>query len=145
MINELSCTITAFSRDAAHGGLTAIQSISTLPPGEQARPGYSTAEVLVHPSGRFLYGSNHGHDTIAVFAIDGKSGELTYVEARPTGGRTPRSFGIDPSGTYLLAANQGSNNVVVFRIDSRTGRLSPTGGTATVGAPVCVQFKSRSE
>jgi 6-phosphogluconolactonase len=142
VINELHCTITAFSRDPTRGGLTALQTISTLPPGQSALPDYSTAEVQVHPSGRFVYGSNRGHDSIAVFAVDQRSGRLTYVETEPTGGRTPRNFGIDPGGTYLLAANQRSDSVVVFRINPQTGHLSPTGKMIEVGAPVCVKFVS---
>jgi 6-phosphogluconolactonase len=140
VINEMHCTVTAFSRDPVRGGLTPLQTISTLPSGEPVRPGYSTADVQVHPSGRFLYGSNRGHDSIVVLAIDPASGMLTYVQNEPTGGQTPRGFGIDPSGAYLLAANQRSDSVVVFRIDPQTGRLAPTGKTVDVGAPVCVKF-----
>jgi 6-phosphogluconolactonase len=140
VINEIPLTITVFSRDAARGGLTAMQTISTLPPDQQKQAGFSTAEIQVHPSGRFLYGSNRGHDSIALFSIDGKTGRLTFVETVPTQGRTPRNFGIDPTGTYLLAANQNSDSVVVFRIDQKTGRLTPTGSRITVGAPVCVKF-----
>jgi 6-phosphogluconolactonase len=140
VINELHCTITAFTASAADGGLTAVHTISTLPEGQGVIKGYSTADVQVHPSGKFLYGSNRGHDSIVVFAIDDKTGRLTYVEHEPTGGSTPRGFGIDPTGTYLLAANQRSDSVVVFRIDAATGRLTPTGNTVTVGSPVCVKF-----
>jgi 6-phosphogluconolactonase len=140
VINEMHVTVTAFSRDRDRGALTELQTISTLPPGRSVETGYSTADVQVHPSGRFLYGSNRGHDSIVVFAIDEKTGRLTYVENRPTQGSTPRGFGIDPSGTYLLAANQRSDTVVVFRIDRQTGRLTPTGHTIAVGAPVCVKF-----
>ncbi len=140
VINELSLTVTAFTRDARQGTLTTLQTVSTLPPGAAPQPGYSTADVQVHPSGRFLYGSNRGHDTIVVFAIDQASGRLTYVEHEATQGRTPRGFGIDPSGAFLLAANQRSDSVVVFRIDARTGGLTPTGQTIEVGSPVCVKF-----
>jgi 6-phosphogluconolactonase len=97
----------------------------------------------VHPSGKFLYGSNRGHDTIVVFAIDEKSGRLTYVQHQPTQGKTPRGFGIDPSGGYLLVGNQQSDSVVAFRIDQQTGRLTPTGSTVKVGAPVSVEFVPR--
>ena len=140
VINELTCTITAFRRDESDGGLQAMQTISTLPAGEIVRQGYSTAEVQVHPSGRFLYGSNRGHDSIAVFAVDAETGQLSLVQHEPTGGSTPRNFGIDPAGAWLLAANQRSDTVVVFRIDANTGRLTPTGGRIEVGAPVCVTF-----
>jgi 6-phosphogluconolactonase len=140
VINELTCTITAFSVDPATGALTAIQTVSTLPAGETVREGYSTADVQVHPSGRFLFGSNRGHDSIAVFAIDQASGRLTLVEHEPTGGNTPRAFGIDPDGAFLLAANQRSDSVVVFRIDGKTGALAPTGHRLEVPVPVCVKF-----
>ena len=143
VINEMNCTVTAFSRDPKGGGLSELQTISTLPPGETVQRGYSTAELALHPSGKFLYGSNRGHDSIVVYTVDEKSGRLTYVENQPTQGRTPRGFGIDPSGTYLLAANQQSDSVVVFRIDSKTGRLTATGHTIEVGAPVDVKFVAR--
>jgi 6-phosphogluconolactonase len=140
VINELLNTVTAFTRDPERGGLTAVQSISTLPADQKPLPTYSTAEVLVHPSGKFLYGSNRGHDSITVFSIDEKSGRLTFVETQPTQGSTPRGFGIDPTGAYLIAANQRSDSVVVFRINQETGRLTPTGSKIEVGAPVSVKF-----
>jgi 6-phosphogluconolactonase len=93
----------------------------------------------VHPSGKFLYGSNRGHDSIAIFAV-GDDGNLKPLGHQPTQGKSPRSFGIDPTGTWLVAANQGADNVVVFRIDPATGQLKATGATANVGAPVCVKF-----
>jgi 6-phosphogluconolactonase len=96
--------------------------------------------VQVHPSGKFLYGSNRGHDSIAVFAIDAAQGTLTPIERVPTQGKMPRNFGIDPTGSYLLVANQGSDNLVVFRIDPQTGRLTPTGQVLEVASPVCVKF-----
>ncbi len=140
VINELLNSVTAFTRDPERGGLTAMQTISTLPADQKPLPNYSTAEVLVHPSGRFLYGSNRGHDSLAVFSIDEKSGRLTFVETQPTQGSTPRGFGIDPTGAYLLAGNQRSDSVVVFRINQETGRLTPTGSKIAVGAPVSVKF-----
>lgn len=140
VINEMLLTVTAFRHDRSSGGLTEVQTITTLPPGQATQDGYSTAEVQVHPSGRFLYGSNRGHDSITVFAIDPSSGHLTFVENEPTQGSFPRGFGIDPTGQYLLAGNQRSDTVVVFRIDQKTGHLSPTGQTLSIGAPVCVKF-----
>jgi len=140
VINETTCTMTAFTYDRKTGVLKEVQTVSTLPAGESVKSGYSTAEVQVHPSGKFLYGSNRGHDTIAVFAIDKSSGKLTPVENVPTQGKIPRNFGIDPTGEFLLAANQNSDSVVVFRIDAKTGRLTPTGQVIEVGAPVCVKF-----
>lgn len=138
VINEMLCTVTAFSWDPKKGVFSEIQTITTLP--EPVKQGYSTAEVQVHPSGRFLYGSNRGHDTIAVFQIDQSKGTLTAAGHTPTQGRIPRNFGIDPTGAYLLAANQNSDSVVGFRIDSKTGALTPTGHKVEVGAPVCVKF-----
>lgn len=138
VINELASTVTAFAYDAARGVLKEIQTTTTLP-ADFSGVNY-TAEVQVHPSGKFLYGSNRGHNSIAVFQVDGRKGTLTAVEQTPTQGKTPRNFGIDPSGTWLLAANQDTDNVVAFRIDQKAGRLTPTGQTLEVGAPVCVKF-----
>ena len=140
VINELALTVTVFARDAVSGALREVQTVGTLPSGVAADPAYSTAEVVIHPSGRFLYGSNRGHDSIVVFAIDQASGKLTHVEHEPTQGSTPRGFGVDPSGRYLLAGNQRSDSVVVFGIDGRTGALTPTGRTVTVGSPVSFVF-----
>jgi 6-phosphogluconolactonase len=140
VINELTNSVTAFTRDAERGALTTMQTVSTLPAGTEAPPTFSTAEVLVHPSGRFLYGSNRGHDSITLFTIDEKTGRLTFVETQPTQGSTPRGFGIDPTGAYLIAGNQRSDTVIVFRIDQKTGRLTPTGSKIEVGAPVSVKF-----
>ncbi|HET7216579.1 MAG TPA: lactonase family protein [Vicinamibacterales bacterium] len=140
VINELLLTVTAFTRDASSGGLTSLQTISTLPPGTASNASVSTAEVQVHPSGKFLYASNRGHDSITVFALDENTGRLTYVQTEPTQGSTPRAFGIDPTGSFLLAANQRSDTVVVFRIDRASGRLSPAGVSIDVGAPVCITF-----
>jgi len=137
-VNEMNLTVRVFRYDA--GRLIDEQTVSTLPAGTKPGKADSTAEVQVHPSGRFLYASNRGPDTIAVFAIDAASGRLTPVEHVPTGGRTPRNFAIEPAGRYLLAANQGSDTVVVFRIDPDTGRLSPAGQSVAVGAPVCLTF-----
>jgi 6-phosphogluconolactonase len=138
VISEMQSTVTAFAYDAARGVLRELQTISTLPK-DFAGENY-TAEVQVHPSGKFLYGSNRGHDSIAVFAIDAAKGTLTFIERVPTQGKWPRNFGIDPTGAYLLAANEKSDNVVVFRIDPQTGRLTSTGQVLAVGSPVCVKF-----
>jgi 6-phosphogluconolactonase len=137
-INELASTVMAFSYDAARGALSELQTVSTLPSGFLGDS--TTAEVQVDAAGRFLYGSNRGHDSIAVFAIDAATGTLTPVEYVSTRGRTPRNFRIDPTGRYLFAANQDSGNVAIFRIDARTGRLTATGKALEVGSPVCVKF-----
>jgi 6-phosphogluconolactonase len=140
VINELQCTVTAFSFDHKKGELREIQTLSTLPEDEVMQSGYSTAEVQVHPSGKFLFGSNRGHDSIVVYSIDAKTGLLTHVQNQGTGGRTPRNFGIDPTGRYLLAANQNSDSIVVFQIDSKSGRLSQIGDPVEAPSPVCVKF-----
>lgn len=138
VINELDCTVTAFAYDASRGVLTGLQSVPTQPEGFTGNN--TTAEVQVHPSGKFLYGSNRGHDSIVVFAIDAAKGTLSYVEHQSTRGDEPRNFGIDPTGRYLLAANQNSDNIVVLRIDPETGQLNPTGNVLDVPTPVCVKF-----
>jgi 6-phosphogluconolactonase len=138
VINEINCTVTAFDYDADRGTLTAIQTIPTMP--VAVEPRHSTAEVVVHPSGKFLYGSNRGHDSLAVYSIDEATGHLKLVEYQPTGGKTPRNFAVDPTGSYLLAENQDSNTVVVFRVDTETGALSPTGRVVEVPKAVCIKF-----
>jgi len=140
VINELNCTVTAFSRDTNTGGLTVSQTISALPANVQIQQGFSGAELELHPSGRYLYTSIRGHNSITLFTIDQNTGQLTYVDNTPTQGNTPRGFGIDPQGKYLLAGNQNSDTVVVFRIDSSTGKLTPTGSKIDVGSPVSFQF-----
>jgi 6-phosphogluconolactonase len=138
VIDEMNSTVTALAYDADKGTLTALQTISTLPEGSSGRN--STAEVQVHPSGKFLYGSNRGHDSLAIFAIDAETGRLTPVGHQSTQGKTPRNFGIDPTGAFLLAANQGSDTIVAFRVDPQTGRLRPIGRPVDVPSPVCVKF-----
>ncbi len=142
VINEMVCTVTAFGYDSSAGRLTEIQTVSTLPEGVAVHPSYSTAEVFVHPNGKFLYGSNRGHDTIAVFSIDPK-GHLKLIENEPSLAKIPRGFGIDPTGQYLIAGGQNSDNAFVFRIDPKSGRLEPTGQKVSVGSPVCVAFLAR--
>jgi 6-phosphogluconolactonase len=138
IINELGSTITAYKWDGQAGVLTPIDSISTLPAGFKGEN--TDAEVAVHPNGKFVYGSNRGSDTIAVFRADAATGKLTLIEHVSTKGKTPRNFAIDPTGTYLFAANQDSNNVVIFRLDPATGKLTATGSEFQVGSPVCVRF-----
>jgi 6-phosphogluconolactonase len=138
VINEMRSTVTVFSYDANTGTLQELQNASTLP---QDFAGSNTcAEIAVHQSGRFLYGSNRGQDTIAVFSIDVGKGTLKLTEHVSTQGRLPRNFAIDPTGGYLFAANQGSGTLVVFRIDRSTGHLTPTGEVLEVPSPVCVVF-----
>jgi 6-phosphogluconolactonase len=138
LINELNGTLMALAFDGATGSLRELQTVSTLPEGYQGVT--SCADIHVHPSGKFVYGSNRGHDSIVIFAIDPDSGRLTLVGHEPTQGRTPRNFALDPTGAFLLAANQDTSTVVTFRIDPATGRLTPTGQVTDVPAPVCLQF-----
>jgi 6-phosphogluconolactonase len=139
VINELLNTITAFAYAPTSGLLQEIQTLTTLP--EHFEGQNSTAEIVVHPSGRFLYGSNRGHDSLAMYAIDPSTGRLVLLGHEPTQGRTPRNFAIDPTGTWLLAANQGSGNVVVFRVNRETGKLQSVGHAVAVPTPVCVLFR----
>ena len=138
VINELASTVTAFRYDGRAGRLETVQTISTLPQDFEGENW--TAEVQVHPSGRFVYGSNRGHDSIAIFSVDPATGRLTAVGHESTRGQTPRNFGIDPDGSLLLAANQNSDTIVLFRIDAKTGRLKMTGKPIDVPAPVCIKF-----
>lgn len=140
VINEKNMTVTAFSQDPQRGALNEVQTVSTLAPGQAIETGFSTAEVQVHPSGKFVYGSNRGHNSLALFTVDEGTGRLTFVETTPTQGNTPRGFGIDPTGSYLIVGHQRSHSVVVFRIDKASGRLTPTGHTLEMGSPVCVKF-----
>ncbi|MHB8899158.1 MAG: lactonase family protein [Thermoguttaceae bacterium] len=135
-INELLSTITAFRYDASSGALEPLQTVAALPADFEGEN--TTADIHVHPTGRFLYGSNRGHDSIAAFGIDERTGTLTPLGHVASGGKSPRNFAIDPSGRCLLAAHQNSDNVVAFRVDTQTGLLEPTGSQLHVGSPVCV-------
>jgi 6-phosphogluconolactonase len=139
VINELASTVTVFDLDPSRGTFSELQTISTRKPGA-TRAGNSTAEILVHPSGRFVYGSNRGDDALAIFAVDPTSGKLTTVGFQPTGGKNPRSFGIDPTGQFLIAANVDSDTAVVFRVDPQSGLLKQVGEPLAVPSPVCVKF-----
>ena len=138
VINELDSTMTAFQYNGTNGTLTHIETVSTLP-SDFSGVSYC-ADVHVSPSGKFLYGSNRGHNSIVVFEIDQRSGKLKALEHVSTEGNWPRNFVIDPSGQFLLVANQRSDNVVTLAIDPRTGRLKPTGNVAEIPVPVCLKF-----
>ena len=138
VINEMASTITVFRFDEGKGTLAELQTISTLP-GEWAGEN-TTAEIQVHPSGNFVYGSNRGHNTIAAYRVDRAEGTLSFIEHEPIRGEVPRNFGIDPSGTYLLAAGQTSGTVAVFRIDPESGELKFTGSEIKTPNPICVTF-----
>ena len=137
-INELDNTVTALEWDPSAGKLTADASVSTLPAGFTGEN--STAEIEVDSRGRFLYGSNRGHDSIAVFRINPASGAVTLIAHTLTRGKEPRHFALDPTGRWLVAANQNSNTLAVFRVDQTAGTLSPVGDLVSVGSPVCVLF-----
>jgi 6-phosphogluconolactonase len=138
VVAEMQSTVTALSVDLNSGALKPMQTLSTLPKGFTGEN--DDAEVQMHPSGKFLYASNRGHDSIAVYAIDPLKGTLTPVEDVSTEGKIPRSFEIDPTGAFLLAQNQKSDSIVIFRIDQKTGKLSATGQKLDVPSPVCVKF-----
>jgi 6-phosphogluconolactonase len=138
VINELDSTVTAFAYDPAAGALREIQTITTLP-GDFAGENYP-AEVRVHPSGKFLYGSNRGHDSIALYTIDAQTGKLTPAGHQPSGGSGPRNFNVDPSGAWMIVGNQSSNNVLVLRIDAERGTLTPTGQEFEIPSPTCFQM-----
>lgn len=137
-INELGSTVTVFAYNPERGSLSQLKSVSTLPPKFAGQS--TTAEIAVHPSGKFLYASNRGHDSIAVFEVTPRTGALKAAGHVPSGGKTPRNFAIDPTGRWLWAANQDSHSVVLFRIDPKTGGLAAAGTVLEVGSPVCVTF-----
>ena len=143
VINELDSTLNAFRVDAESGALTLLQTIDTVPSGFDGTN--YTAEVRVAPNGRFVYGSNRGHNSVAVYRIDDEKGTVQLVEHESTRGDTPRNFGIDPTGQFLIAANQNSDDLYSFRIDPQTGELTPTGSSLNIPKPVCVQFLQLSD
>jgi len=138
VINELGNTISVFAYDGEAGTLKPVQEIGTLPEGFRGES--YTAEVVVHPNGRFVYGSNRGHDSLAVFAVDNKTGRLMARGHQSTLGQTPRNFVIDPTGRWLLAENQKSNSVIVLALDPETGALKETVHKIEVPSPVCIRF-----
>jgi 6-phosphogluconolactonase len=137
-INELGATITAFTYDEVKGDLREIQTVSTLPESYQGEK--SCADIHISPDGKFLYGSNRGHDSIVVFAIDPSTGKLELVEHTSTRGGHPRNFAISPDGRFLLVANRDSDNIVTFARDASTGKLIPTGSELKLSKPVCIKF-----
>lgn len=138
LINEMNSTLDAVHWDRKNGLATVVQTVSTVP--QAFSEANSTAEVCVHPNGRFVYGSNRGHNSVVVFRRDRRSGALTLVEHRLTRGKTPRHFAIDPSGRWLIVANQNSDSIVVFRIDPKSGRLAEANQPLSISMPVCISF-----
>lgn len=141
VVNEIDSTVTTFAFDTDRGRLEARETVSTLPEGFAGKN--TTAEIAVHPSGRFVYASNRGHDSIAVFAVDAAKGALRRVEVVPVGGREPRHFTIAPSGRWLLAAHQKSDGIAVFRLDPAKGRLTAAGAPVRALRPVNILFLPR--
>jgi 6-phosphogluconolactonase len=137
-VDELNSTVTAFSFNSSKAALTPLQTISTVPSGATGRN--ETAEITVHPSGKFLYASNRGHDTIALFRIDSATGKLASAGEFSIDGKEPRNFMIDPSGNFLLSADQLSDKIVIFKIDLASGELTPTGQSVEVPSPVDIAF-----
>jgi 6-phosphogluconolactonase len=138
VVCEMESSVVVFSYDPVKGSLTPVQTISTLPPDYKGID--NSAEIGIDPSGRFLYASNRGHDSIGVFAIDAKNGTLTRVQVAPSLGKIPRNFAVDPTGKYVLVANQISNQMVVFAIDPTNGQLQSTGQTLDLHSPVAILF-----
>lgn len=135
---EIGNQVTVFAYDESRGTLFELQTVPTIPSDWQGTS--HTADLHVHASGKFLYCSNRGHDSIAIFAIDQSTGKLTLLGCESTQGRTPRNFAIDPSGSWLLAANQDSSTIASYRIDLQSGRLTPTGQLTAAPTPVCLKF-----
>jgi 6-phosphogluconolactonase len=140
LVNEIDSTVAVLAYDGRAGTFEHLQTVPTLPAGFAGQN--TCADIQVSASGTFVYASNRGHDSIAIYRIDPLAGTLGYVGHAPTRGKTPRSFGIDPTGSFLLAANQDSDTVVTFRIDPDSGKLQPTGHVTQVPTPVCVKFST---
>lgn len=138
VINELDSTVTAFAVDASNGGLAEIETLSTIPSDFHERT--HTADLHITASGKYLYGSNRGHDSLAIFKIDQSTGRLTAIGHESTQGQTPRNFAIDPTGRFVFAENQNGDTIVTFTLDDTTGKLTPTGTVMEVPAPVCLIF-----
>jgi 6-phosphogluconolactonase len=138
VINELDSTITTYGYDSDVGVLEPLQVLASTPTDFTGDD--TGAEIVVAPSGRFVYGSNRGHDSVGVFAVDEGTGLLSPVGWVPTGGKTPRNFNLDPSGQFLYVGNQDSDTVVTFAVDDDTGALTPTGQVIETGSPVSIVF-----
>jgi len=138
LVNELSSTVTVYSFDGSSGRMTELQTISTL--SQDFKGENTTAEITTDAAGKFLYASNRGDDSIAIFAIDQKTGKVSLVDRVKTGGKEPRHFTLDPTGKWLFAENQNSNDIRLFRVDPASGKLTPAPQTMQVNSPVCIVF-----
>ncbi len=144
VVNEIALTVTKFDYDAAAGTMTPTQTIETVPAAELEREkAKSTAEIRVHPSGKFVYASNRGHDTITVFAIDQANGQLSFVQREPIRGSTPRNFNVTPNGQWLLAAGQLSNTIAVFSVDAGSGKMTFHQSSVFAPTPICILWSDR--
>ncbi|MXZ73546.1 MAG: lactonase family protein [Gemmatimonadetes bacterium] len=138
VINEMGNTITAFAYDGSAGTLTVLETVTTLPDGYDEVS--HTADIHITDDGRYLYGSNRGHDSLAMYAVDGDSGRLSLLGIVPTGGENPRNFGIDPTGSFVLCGNQSSDTVTYHRLDPDTGLLHLSGVVAEIPMAVCLKM-----
>lgn len=138
--NELDMTVTSFAYDADKGSLTEIATVSTLPEADRGKEGFSTAETVVHPNGKFVYVSNRTHDTLAVFTCDPNTGRLTLVQNAPAEGEIPRNFCLDPSGKWMIVGHQNSGTAAVLKVDQESGKLTFSGKKIPVGGAICVRF-----
>jgi 6-phosphogluconolactonase len=139
LLTEMKSEVVAYSYEKSTGGLKELQTISSLPADFKGEN--TGAEIEVHPSGQFLYASNRGdNNSVAVFAIDPKSGKLKLEQIESTQGKTPRHFAIDPTGKWLLAENQDSDSIVIFKIDTKSGHLTASGQPVQIGSPTCIEF-----
>jgi 6-phosphogluconolactonase len=140
VVNEILCTVSTYAWDAAKGTLELLETISALPKDVPAQTTFTAAEIVVRADGKFVYATVRGHESISAFAVDAKTGRLTFVENVSAKGKVPRGLGVDPSGRWLIVANQKTDNAVVFGLDAVTGKLTPTGQELQLGAPVDVEF-----
>ncbi|WP_292312888.1 beta-propeller fold lactonase family protein [Mesorhizobium sp.] len=138
VMNELDSTVASLALDDTSGRLSVIDTKPAVP--EQARDGNYCADIQISPDGRFLYGSNRGHDSVAVFSVDQQTGTLALVDYAPCGGATPRNLALTPSGGHLFSANQNADRISIFARDAATGRLADTGRFIDVGTPMCVKI-----
>jgi 6-phosphogluconolactonase len=138
VINEMKSTVTAMKWDPKAGTMQEIETVSTVPSDNTVEN--STAEVFIHPNGKFLYGSNRGHNSIAIFSVDQATGKVKLIGNQSTQGKTPRSFNLDPTGEFLLAANQDTDTVFVYRVNPTTGILTSTGHSVHISMPVCIVY-----
>lgn len=138
VMNELDSTVVSLALDDTSGKLTIIDTKPAVP--AEARNSNHCADIQISPDGRFLYGSNRGHDSVAVFSVDQQTGTLALVDYKPCGGATPRNLALTPSGSHLFSANQNADRISIFARDAATGRLADTGRSIDIGTPMCVKI-----